>query len=274
LPAALGVALRSCDKDGLLPSPQALNELERGLFGALVGTAGLTAASSAARAGNLTTVGKLISSKLGVVVVHLMLGAAAGVCVREMGPLYRALTSASSRAAQRVPPEGATQPMSNRIAGQRAAAAQPSSSSTEMSSPRAIDHEAAQLRDAPATEQPALAPRALPSALSPQKGPTAGEVAELSEVDLIERAHNALPGDPPRALAWLREHERRFPDGTFAQERDAIAIEALVGEGDLVGARARARLFLARFRGSAYAAHVESLVHANNSHNASPPPPF
>ncbi|HEX3853033.1 MAG TPA: hypothetical protein VHW01_18850 [Polyangiaceae bacterium] len=131
-----------------------------------------------------------------------------------------------------------------------------------------------QLKGDSAAERPASAPRALASAQAPLKGTTASELAVLSEVDLIERAHSALASDPQRALTWLREHERRFPDGTFAQERDAIAIEALVGEGDLVSARARATQFLARFPGSAYAAHVESLVHANNSHKPSAEPPF
>jgi hypothetical protein len=100
------------------------------------------------------------------------------------------------------------------------------------------------------------------------------ELTELSEVDLIERAHRALASDPQRALAWVRQDEQRFPDGTFAQEREAIAIEALVGEGNLVSARARAAQFLARFPSSAYAAHVASLARANNNHKPSPQPPF
>ena len=57
-------------------------------------------------------------------------------------------------------------------------------------------------------------------------------------------------GDGVGALARLALHERRFPNGALAQEREAMAIRALVLTGDREHARARADAFRARYPGS------------------------
>jgi hypothetical protein len=42
-------------------------------------------------------------------------------------------------------------------------------------------------------------------------------------------------------------HARRYPDSVMIEEREALAIKALVGQGSLAEARARGERFRARF---------------------------
>lgn len=62
------------------------------------------------------------------------------------------------------------------------------------------------------------------------------------------------------ARQWVDEHMRRFPDGTFVQERETVAIDALVREGHLVEARARAFQFRTRFPQSAYLRRIDVVL--------------
>ena len=50
-------------------------------------------------------------------------------------------------------------------------------------------------------------------------------------------------GDPQAALDSARQHARRFPNGQLAEEREAIAIEALARLGRQAEARTRAEHF-------------------------------
>jgi hypothetical protein len=49
----------------------------------------------------------------------------------------------------------------------------------------------------------------------------------IEEYQLIRAAREALPNDPARALSLARAHERRFPHGVLAQEREVLLISAL-----------------------------------------------
>jgi hypothetical protein len=68
--------------------------------------------------------------------------------------------------------------------------------------------------------------------------------APATELDILQRASDALRSSPEQALALASEHASRFPAGALSQEREVIAIEALVRLGRMEEARARAaRLF-------------------------------
>ncbi|HEX4460995.1 MAG TPA: hypothetical protein VIA18_23605, partial [Polyangia bacterium] len=54
-------------------------------------------------------------------------------------------------------------------------------------------------------------------------------------------------GDGSDAFARLELHERRFPSGALAQEREAMTIRALVLMGDRDRARSRATAFRAHY---------------------------
>jgi len=82
-----------------------------------------------------------------------------------------------------------------------------------------------------------------------------------AETKLVVAAGAALvANDAEAALALTREHLTRFPNGAHAEERDRIAIEALVRLGGLEGARAAADRFFTRYPQSVYRSRVESLV--------------
>ncbi|MBN2193022.1 MAG: hypothetical protein JW751_09420 [Polyangiaceae bacterium] len=72
-----------------------------------------------------------------------------------------------------------------------------------------------------------------------------------------ERIRN---GDPAGALRVLREADVRIPGGTLAQEREVLAVEALVGTGEIAAAETRAAAFLTAHPHSALAARVRAVI--------------
>jgi hypothetical protein len=69
-----------------------------------------------------------------------------------------------------------------------------------------------------------------------------------AERALLDVARTALAnGDPDRALQATLRHERSYPSGALVEEREAIAIKALVAAGRKDEARARGARFLERF---------------------------
>jgi len=57
-----------------------------------------------------------------------------------------------------------------------------------------------------------------------------------------------------------REHRARFPDGAHAEERDRIAIEALVRLGGIDDARVAGDRFFSRYPQSIYRSRIEDLL--------------
>jgi outer membrane protein assembly factor BamD (BamD/ComL family) len=69
-----------------------------------------------------------------------------------------------------------------------------------------------------------------------------------------------MGANPAEALRALEEHRARFPQGTFAQEREVLAIEALVRLGRRAEAEARAAAFARQFPGSAHRRRIAVLL--------------
>lgn len=107
--------------------------------------------------------------------------------------------------------------------------------------------------DAPEPE-PAPAVRPTPSPRPPRETDPAAELA------LIRQAQSALASAPREALAHTVSHERRFGEGALAQEREVVAIDALVRLERLPQARARAARFRARWPRSAHVRRIDVLV--------------
>lgn len=81
------------------------------------------------------------------------------------------------------------------------------------------------------------------------------------EVELIDNADSALrTGNAARALELTQEHAGRCAAGTFIQERERIAIEALAKLDRLGPMRERARAFEERFPSSPHLRRVRSVV--------------
>jgi outer membrane protein assembly factor BamD (BamD/ComL family) len=76
----------------------------------------------------------------------------------------------------------------------------------------------------------------------------------------VQQARLALVDNPARALELADHADDRFPSGALVQEREVVAIEALVQLGRQDDARERAGRFLRRFPASVYQRHLEALL--------------
>jgi hypothetical protein len=84
-----------------------------------------------------------------------------------------------------------------------------------------------------------------------------------AERRVLDLARSALVAeDPNEALRRVGDHLARFPNGFLSEEREAIAIQALVKAARYDEARARARLFHVRSPDSLFASAVDSAIHA------------
>lgn len=66
--------------------------------------------------------------------------------------------------------------------------------------------------------------------------------------------------DPQRALALVAQHEQQFAQGALVQEREVIAIEALLAAGERSESEHRAAAFFTRFPESAHFRRLRALL--------------
>lgn len=64
-----------------------------------------------------------------------------------------------------------------------------------------------------------------------------------AELELLDRARRVMANNPARALMLSEEHRQQYAQGQFAEERELLAIEALVGLHKRDAAERRARAF-------------------------------
>lgn len=102
---------------------------------------------------------------------------------------------------------------------------------------------------------------ALPSAEIRKSPAPSSAASRCDDVMLVDAADTELrAGKPEAALAVVREHERRCPTGALVQERERIAIEALVQLGRIDQARGRARAFEQRFPSSPHVGRIRQAL--------------
>jgi hypothetical protein len=88
------------------------------------------------------------------------------------------------------------------------------------------------------------------------------EVAPIetrSELELLRAAQLALPNAPANALEYIQAHARAYPHGVLEQERELLAIEALLVRHEFKAAHARAQAFSTSFPRSVHARRLERL---------------
>ena len=112
----------------------------------------------------------------------------------------------------------------------------------------------------PAPEATSIEPPSLPAPSTPaHKHAGVGDLA--GERALLESARSALAeGDPARAQKMLERHAQRFPRGQLAEEREGLAVRALVAAGRPDEARARAQAFERRWPRSIFLPAVEAAL--------------
>lgn len=101
----------------------------------------------------------------------------------------------------------------------------------------------------------ARAPRALATA-----PPTSDVATQPTELELLRDARLAIRSSPAAALGLVDRHAQLYPQGKLSQERELIAISALVAMGRRTAALSRAASFERSFPGSAYRKQVEELL--------------
>ncbi len=155
-------------------------------------------------------------------------------------------------------PPRASAPEPAPVVAERAAEAVPEGVDPPEEIADGIAEEVAEEVAAVAPERPRVRSRADPEvAIDPAPAPEADPEAELA---LIRSAQDALGASPATALARTDEHRRRFGDGVLAQEREVVAIDALVRLGRAAEARERAEAFHRRWPRSAHGRRVDVLV--------------
>jgi hypothetical protein len=82
------------------------------------------------------------------------------------------------------------------------------------------------------------------------------------ELTLIREAQ-ALRTAPSQALGVLAQHRKHYPDGVLAQEREVLAVEALLGAGRRKEADARANSFIKAHPSSVHVARLRTLLGAD-----------
>jgi hypothetical protein len=83
---------------------------------------------------------------------------------------------------------------------------------------------------------------------------------EPSEIELLGHAQDELASDPAATLDFAARHARRYPRGALAQEREVLAIDALLRLGRRADAEERAARFDASFPGSPHRRRIDVLL--------------
>ncbi len=110
-----------------------------------------------------------------------------------------------------------------------------------------------------AVAQPLPAPAPSPSQAPMGRAFTRGDVVE--ELRFLDRARQAdVRGDYAGALALANEHERRFPRGRLAEDREVLRIRAFVGLGRSGDARTAAAKFHRQFPRSVLSPKIDALL--------------
>jgi hypothetical protein len=90
---------------------------------------------------------------------------------------------------------------------------------------------------------------------------TSRQEGSPEEIQLLSRARQAdARRDYPRVLSVLSEHERNFPSGRLAEEREVLRVKALVGLGRTDQARRTAARFRRQFPRSVLLHRVDEML--------------
>lgn len=174
-------------------------------------------------------------------------GVAVAVCIAAIAWLaWPREQSAAERAAPPAPP------------AQPVLGAAPTPSEVPVTTaPTAPNTEGAPVRERAARPR---APGVAAPALDVEEADGAEPQAPPAELALLREARGSLRSDPEHALELLALHARHHPRGVFAEEREALAVEALVRAGRSAEARRRADALLAARPGTAHRARIEELL--------------
>ncbi|MBP9111617.1 MAG: hypothetical protein KBF88_02360 [Polyangiaceae bacterium] len=119
--------------------------------------------------------------------------------------------------------------------------------------------------EAPSLEAPSIEPapvRSPPIAVpAPKQSASAAlQDREIESTWLAEGNNALLRGNGDEALTWVAKHKTSYPEGALREEREILAIQALVSSNRREEASQRAAQFRLRFAKSARMAAVEAAL--------------
>lgn len=112
-----------------------------------------------------------------------------------------------------------------------------------------------------ASALPAAPSSPSPAVLSARPRPSDGANDLAKEQELVDTARGALArGRGAEAFAATERHASRFPAGALAEERDALAVQALALDGRSDEAKSRAERFAKKYPRSIFRTAVERAI--------------
>jgi hypothetical protein len=162
-------------------------------------------------------------------------------------PPMRAVSSAASAPAR---------PLAGRGTAEQAPSNSAAHDSTQAPEPPAAPTQSVSAREKPKQRGRAHT-RAAPAPRSSNPQPAAAHGDSATEIALITRAQGLLDLQPLAALTVLLEHERQFPRGILAEERDVLRVEAERALGRTPQAIAHAKAFCAQYPNSSQTRTLE-----------------
>jgi hypothetical protein len=108
----------------------------------------------------------------------------------------------------------------------------------------------------------AVAVDSLPELQLPTAPPPAPKLKldpRLEEAELLEQARALVAANPAQALKLTAQYARDFPKGRLGAEADLLAAQALLGMGDVAGAKRRATASLKRYPSGIYARQLREI---------------
>ena len=96
-----------------------------------------------------------------------------------------------------------------------------------------------------------------PKAIQPTPATSAGA---MDEGALMEKLRQDAKSDPSSAVALADEGEKRFPNSSLREEREAMAIRAFINLQRMGSARGRAIRFLERYPSGPYSNEVAAMT--------------
>ncbi|HEX7599366.1 MAG TPA: hypothetical protein VF518_14210 [Polyangia bacterium] len=94
----------------------------------------------------------------------------------------------------------------------------------------------------------------------------------LDEPALMEKIRQSVETDPATAVTLADDGERRFPNSQLREEREALAIRALINLQRIGAARGRAYPFLERYPNGPYSGEVAAMTGVHLTPKGPPPP--
>lgn len=181
----------------------------------------------------------------------------AGTPEPTVAPVVQA---APEPAVEQLKPATQVEPTVEPMARVEADAVPPRPEAQPQARPTATATRAKQSRSASATPAKVHVGEAASSEAQPQNsaagatvGPRVAPAGQPSEVELLRRARSLLSARPREAFSLTEAHRDAYPNGLFAQERDALAVEALVRAGETDKARSLAERFVRAYPNSPHA---------------------